>query len=105
MIGFEVRLNGHRLCTAGGQDGVLTAIVSSVARRSELKLEVGALLNDSHLTWETPPGLVVGDEITIRVVETDHPDPAVSTTRDDAELVEEAERTYYERLKSKYEAR
>ena len=71
-------------------------------KRTELTLEIGALLDDAHLTWATPPGLAVGDEV-IRVVETDHADPAATTKRDDSRVVDEGERRYYERLKKKYE--
>jgi hypothetical protein len=103
MIGFEVSVNGRRVCTAGAGEGLLTAIVSSVASRSELKLEVGGLLEDAHLAWATPPSLGVGDEVTVRVVETDKPDAPTTTKRDDTSVVKEGERRYYERLKRKYE--
>ena len=106
MIGFEVSLNGRRLCTAGaGDDGVLTAIVSFVCKRKELELEIGGLAADAHLKWPAPPTLVVGDEITVRVVETDQPDPPATSQRDDHALVEAGEREYYERLKRKYDGK
>jgi hypothetical protein len=106
MIGFEISLNGQPLCTAGAGDlGVVTAIVSSVAKRKELALEIGGLADDAHLEWPAPRSLAVGDEVRIRIVETDHPDPPVTTKRDDVKLVEEGERRYYERLKRKYESK
>jgi hypothetical protein len=76
-----------------------------VAKRAELKLEIGGLLDNAHLAWVTPPRLTIGDEITIRIVETEQPDPASSIKRDDPKLGEDGERKYYERLKNKYEGR
>jgi hypothetical protein len=64
MIGFEVVLNGTRICTAAaGDDGVLTAIVTSVGKRHELELKIGGLIEDAHLNWPVPRNLAVGDEI------------------------------------------
>src|SRR5260221_8434488 len=104
MIGFEVLLNGTRLCTAAaGDDGVLTAIVTSVGKRRELTLTIGGLVEDAHLNWPVRKNLAIGDEVTVRVVQTDHPDTPDRTERDDLALVEEGERRYYERLKRKYE--
>jgi hypothetical protein len=103
MIGFEVFLNGQRLCIAGAGDAVLTAIVSSVPKRQELKLEVGGLAEEAHLEWHIPRSLVVGDEVIVRVLETQHPDSPAAIRRDDRALVEESERQYYQRLKQKYE--
>jgi hypothetical protein len=103
MIGFEVLLNGKKVCVAGAGDGVLSAIVSSVPKRQELELEVGGLADEAHLKWPIPRSLAVGDEVIVRVVETQRPDPPASTQRDDRALVEASERRYYERLKQKYE--
>ena len=105
MIAFEVSLNGRRLCTASaGDDGVLTAIVSSVGKRKEFELEIGGLADEAHLKWPSP-ALALGDEITIRIVETDRPDLPATHKRDDRALVEAGEREYYERLKRKYEGK
>ena len=103
MIGFEVLLNGQRLCVAGAGDGVLSAIVSSVPARNELRLEVGGLMEQAHLTWPVPRGLAVGDEVIVRVVETQTPDAPASSQQKDRALDEASERKYYERLKQKYE--
>ena len=104
MIGLEVSLNGRRLCTAGAGDvGVVTAIVSSVAKRKALELEIGGLAEDVDMKWAVPQSLAVGDEVNIRIVETDEPDPPATTRRDDRALAEAAERAYYERLKKKYD--
>ena len=111
MIGFEVSLNGKRLCTAAaGEKGVLTAMVSWVLRTaegvtqpSELRLEVGGLADDAHLRWPSPRKLDVGDEVVVKIVETTRPDPPARVERDDRTFVEAEERKYYERLKAKYE--
>ena len=111
MIGFEVTLNGQRLCTASaGETGVLSACVTWVMRAapgmeesSDLRLEIGGLAKDAHLRWAASPQLAVGDEVLVRIVETSNPDPPVRTDRDDKAFVEAEERKYYERLKPKYE--
>jgi hypothetical protein len=75
MIGFEVTLNGRRLCIAGaGDTSVLTAIVSYVSKRNELELEIGGLADEAHLKWPSPASLAVGDEVSVKIVETDQPD-------------------------------
>lgn len=85
MKAFEVTLNGRRQCTAGVENGVLTAILSFVsqtranaeaqpAEASEtLDLRVGGLARidpdtRENLEWLHLP-LSVGDEITIRILE------------------------------------
>lgn len=104
MIALEVTLNGRRLCTAGAADvSVLTAILSFVGKRHELELEIGGLADEAHLKWLSPGRLSLGDEVTVRIVETDRPDPPATSQRDDPALIEEGERRYYERLKQKYE--
>ena len=106
MICLEVRLNDERLALAGvGALGVLNAMVNWVARegeRPELSLEVGGLDHDAHLRW-VDRGLKVGDRIEVTLVESSSPDPPARQRRDDASLVERAERKYYEHLKGKYE--
>jgi hypothetical protein len=86
---FEVKINGARVCTAGVEDGVLTAILSFVKqqdaskeapedqvrdRPESLDIRVGGLENiepgaSAHVEWLTQ-GISVGDEVTIRIVET-----------------------------------
>jgi hypothetical protein len=113
MIGFEVALNGQRLCTASaGETGVLSAAVTWVLRTapgvkepSDLRLEIGGLAKEAHLHWPAPRKLAVGDEVLVKIVETSRPDPPARTDRDDRAFVESEERKYYERLKLKYEAK
>jgi len=84
MRGMEVHLNGTALCTAGiGADAVLNAIVNVIGRDHgyDMMLRVGGLENDEFLTWSTHD-LRIGDEIRIRIVETDAIDsPATSVNR------------------------
>ena len=77
MRAFKVHVNGERLCLAGvGHDGVLTAIVDYVGRdRERLHLHVGGLLipENQHVRWQDVH-LNVGDEIRIRIIESDKVD-------------------------------
>ena len=104
MLAFEVTLNAQRLCIAGANDAsVLTAILSFVAKRDELELEIGGLADEAHLTWPSAGHLSLGDEVTVRIVETDRPDPPAISQREDRASIENGERRYSERLKQKYE--
>jgi hypothetical protein len=111
MIGFEVSVNGQRLCVSGvGDEGVLTALVTWVSRASagedqrpeELFLQVGGLSGDTHLSWPSPP-LQVGDCVQVRVLETSRPDEPTDRTSADRAFVEAQRRKHYERLKAEYE--
>jgi hypothetical protein len=83
MRAFALYLNGKKIGTAGvGDDGVLSAIISWVSRKSratsakgrgaveEMHVDLGGLSNetDEHLRWHQRP-LRVGDEICIKVLE------------------------------------
>jgi hypothetical protein len=72
---FVIHRNGEQLCTAGiGTDGVLSAMVNWVSRegKSDFHMDVGGLdsATDEHVRWDLPD-IDIGDEITIRLVETD----------------------------------
>jgi hypothetical protein len=74
MHAFEVHINGKKLCVAGiGDDGVLSAIVSWVAKRGtgDLFLQVGGLISpiDEHVSWTGTKRLRVGDKIRVKIVE------------------------------------
>jgi len=77
MRAFEIYVNGERLCLAGVSDAsVLTAIMDYVGRDKErLHLHVGGLLipQEEHVRWQDRD-LAVGDEIRIRIVESDKVD-------------------------------
>jgi len=86
---FEVIINGKRVCTAGiGEDGVLTSVVTFVKRNrsaeetaetkenndsESLNIRVGGIANRETGAMEQvewlEQRLVVGDEITIRIIE------------------------------------
>jgi hypothetical protein len=88
MIAFEVWVNGEKKCTAGvGDKGVLNAIMNGP---SHPHLSVGGLSGEEHVRWLERNGeLKVGDEVTIRIVETDQIDEPVdryrSQTREEKE--------------------
>lgn len=85
---FEVTINGKKVCTAGvGDHGVLTAILALVQRHpviegsqenqdadsESLDLRVGGIANveagvSEHVEW-LHQDLSVGDEITIKIIE------------------------------------
>jgi len=74
MRAFEVSVNGERLCSAGiGDDGVLTTIVSWLARPSggSMHLEVGGLISQTkeHVTWVRQKPLSLGDTVQVKIVE------------------------------------
>ncbi len=78
MKAFEIHLNGQHLFTAGvGVDGVLAAGVTLVLGDSRpnagLTCHVGGVdgATGEHLRW-TIPAISTGDEVTVKVVETDH---------------------------------
>lgn len=76
MIAFEVSVNGDKKCTAGvgAKDG-LNVIISGPRLPD---LHVGGLSGEEHLRWLKPGfELKVGDEVTVRVVETDVVDEPV----------------------------
>jgi hypothetical protein len=118
MIAFEVTLNGNRVCTAGVDDfGVLSTILTWVRRRPELSrdgntieeeltAEVSALdsrdpIAGEHLKWLSER-LRVGDSISIRIVDVEKVDAAISRYRNDPEVDARTKRQYYERLKREY---
>ena len=86
MIAFEVYINGQKRCTAGvGDIGVLSSLLSWRGRQPDrsgyipdaeyLALDIGGLnaTSDQHVRW-IQQDIKVGDEIRIRIVETDKPD-------------------------------
>ena len=86
MIAFEIYINGKKRCTAGiGDLGVLSSILSWRGRQPDssgavpdsdsLVLDVGGFESTSrqHSRW-LEQDICVGDEISIRVIETDQAD-------------------------------
>lgn len=88
MIALRVSRNGEDVCLAGvGDVGVLTAIVGWVKRpegqldpddpgEDRLNLNIGALdsRTDENQQWPSQD-LVVGDSVTIQIVEAEMEDP------------------------------
>jgi hypothetical protein len=116
MICFDVFRNGKRLCRAGvGDYGVLSAILTWVCRRGEnqpagkdFSLHVGGLYRseptvDVHPNWVDLYDIQVGDEITIRVVESAEVDEPSSETRTTEEEIREQQIRYYESIKKELE--
>jgi hypothetical protein len=79
MRAFEVYLNGERLCLAGANDeSVLSTIIDYVGKvgnpdnEERLHLSVGGLLipQEEHVRWQERD-LAVGDEIRVRILDSD----------------------------------
>ena len=91
MKAFVVSLNGQPFVTAGvGDDGVvatgLTWVGGSPPHSAEgmLHLHVGGVdrRTGEHVNWSVP-AIGVGDEITIKIIETDQASPVDSRSRPD----------------------
>lgn len=106
MIGLEVRLNGRLLCTAGQEDGDVTAYVDLVGWRFDdgtrppSSLRVFGIKDFVNLTWTGAESLAPGDEIQIRIVEPATPDEPSCDKRKDADAEEAQERLTYEWLRA-----
>lgn len=84
---------------------ILTYQISK-ERNENIELTVKGLLHhakndDEHLDW-IKRHLKIGDEITVRVIETSNSTRPISKRREDPQLVEKARRRYYESLKKEY---
>jgi len=101
---FEVAINDELPIRAGLPDlKVLTAIVSFVADRDELDLDVGGMVDRSdHVRW-LQRDLRRGDVVTIRIVDSEEATEPVMRERVDSASDAERERAYYEHLRRKYE--
>src|SRR4051812_41960704 len=95
MTAFEVSVNGEPLCVAGiPGDCVLDVIINHVKRnldRDELDLHVGGLVSPigEHVDWANIE-LNTGDEVRVRVVESDWADePKKRRPRNPAEELEQ----------------
>ena len=75
MLAFELSVNGQRLCIAStATNSVLSTVMTWVKHRPDrVDFNVGGLdAADSaqHTAWRTPR-LAVGDEVRIRLIDTD----------------------------------
>ncbi|HEX2747197.1 MAG TPA: hypothetical protein VHM91_04290 [Verrucomicrobiales bacterium] len=105
--GFEILLNGAKLCTAGiGEEGGLTVFVNcrecrviDGAARDSMSLSVGGFISRTkqHLGW---PGrdLRLDDEVIIRVVQTSAPDKPVKKRRMSAALERRGKENYVRKM-------
>jgi hypothetical protein len=116
MRALEIHVNGKKLCTAGiGDDGVLTAIVRSILRPiqaisrkrtsqawEDLGIDVAGFIPSAqeHVRWKSSK-LRTGDEIRIKIIETDRPDKPSSRERADPDKAINAEKRYVERMAKK----
>ena len=122
MIAFDVFLNRKKLARAGmGSDGVLTAMVTWVRRRSsrpngkrrqpqwerDLSFSLAGYKSTNgdvgeHFKWEDRK-LKPGDVLTIKVITAARVDEPKRRTAEDPEFVKRSQRRYYQRLKRKFE--
>lgn len=115
-VAFEITINDEKKIVAGIEGvSVLSFILCyQKALRDKNKdeninsidLRVGGLLHhgkhdDEHLDW-IKRHLKIGDEIKIRVVESFKVTQPIARRREDPQLVEKAQRKYYESLKQEY---
>ena len=124
MIAFDVFLNRKKLARAGmGPDGVLTAMVTWVRRRSsrpngkrpqpqwerDLSFSLAGYRSTNgevgeHFKWEKRQ-LKPGDVLTIKVIAAVRVDEPRRRIAEDPEFVERSQKRYYQRLKRKFEKR
>ena len=121
MICFEIFHNNRRLCLAGvGEHGVLSQFLSwdslSPADRAPYQQGQGphlALLVNGRtsaqgesLQWlDDDVPLAVGDEVRVRIIESDRSDPPKrKTVREQRDDARETRRRLYEALKQEFES-
>jgi hypothetical protein len=109
MIAFVISVNEHRVCTIGiGDSGVLGAHVSWSGlpkQPADLRLSFGGLdtRTDEHIRWPDPPGIKIGDTVTIEVVETDAVDPPTER-KTPAQLIED-EKAFVAKMEGSHQTR
>jgi hypothetical protein len=80
MIALRVSLNGQHLTTAGFQDGAMVTAMINICPRPphdppfSLELRIGGADAEKNLVEWLDKRPAVGDEITIRIVETNEAD-------------------------------
>src|SRR5438552_2378930 len=89
---FEVFLNGERLCLAGISGRcVLTVIIDHVKGKvdpvDDVNLTVGGLICDTneHVNWGGRTQLSTGDEVRVRIIESDSADEPIKRVARDSE--------------------
>jgi len=86
MRALEVLVNGEKLCVAGiGDSGVLSTIVNLSVHHGSggFFVAVGGLISETkeHVNWVSQKPLHVGDEVQVRIVETDAIDSPIDKYR------------------------
>lgn len=115
MIAFEVTINDETKIVAGIEDISVLSFILSYRKASgeeddlvdEIDLSVGGLCrhgryDSEHLDW-VKRHMTIGDKIAINIVDIAESSQPLERRRDDPNLVEKAERKYYESLKNEYE--
>ena len=113
MICFDVYVNGVKVCRAGKEEiSVMNCIVdfcrqSEHYEKDEMSLHVGGLIEHSnariHPRWVERLHLKSGDEVLIRIVESDATDEPCNEIAYTAEDDRRQEMAYFERMRKKFE--
>jgi hypothetical protein len=112
MICFDVYLNGEKLCRAGMKDAVVMNCILDWVKLEEggeeMAFTVGGLYDHpsggtAHPRWLNRRQLKTGDEVTIRIVDSETADEPVSEKVSTPEWLKEQERKYYESVRAKFE--
>jgi hypothetical protein len=107
MRAFEVSRNGKRLCVAGiDGDCFLNTMVDHIAGvrgRPELYLHVGGLISatEEHVIWRSTR-LKDGDEVRVKIVETERADRPRRKYRTDSSDSEKNTKAYVLAAAKKY---
>lgn len=109
MICFKVQINDDLEVIAGKDDiSVLDAIIGYLSKDNSIDITLRGLISKSdidneYLDWIKRRKLQVNDEIKIRIIDSETPDPPIHRKREDPKFVEEQQKKYFERMKSKFE--
>ena len=111
MIAFEVFVNGQKIYTIGADDpGFVYLFVERGRKRFDPEIEIKLAASGvnlpaeeglEHLEWGEH-SLSLGDEIIVRVVETDSIDEPKQRIPDEPSLSEQRRREFYDQLRLEY---
>jgi hypothetical protein len=105
MTAFEVSVDGQRVCLSGvGEHGSLDAFIcwiGDAGREPEFFLRIGGYgaIGEEHVHW-TAPGIGVGSDIRVRIVQVDSVDPPTERVQYDKQGSEEYREHFRECSKS-----
>jgi hypothetical protein len=113
MICFDVYVNSEKVCRAGKEEMSVMNAILSFCRQSEhyegdeIQLSVGGLFEHSnarvHPRWVEHLNLKPGDEVSIRIVESDSADEPSHEVAYTSEDDQRQERAYFERMRKKFD--